>query len=85
MGAAIFAVWSVVADRRAHLSAARICRHQRFHTCSCRLLTCRLVRFMNCLSDPQDMYSVIQQTCKYEALESHLSADNICVHQRFHA
>lgn len=46
-----------------YLSADRICEHHRFQACSGNFFTFRLVRFRNCLSDPEDMYSVINITC----------------------
>lgn len=46
----------------AYLSADKICVHHRFHACNGSFLTFRLVRFRNCFSEPDDMYSVINIT-----------------------
>lgn len=47
-----------------HLSADRICVHHLFHAWRGKRLTFLLVRFKNCFSDPQDIYSVMNITWK---------------------
>lgn len=51
-----------------NLSADRICVHHRFHACSGNFFTLRFVRLRNCFSDPEDMYSVINITCREKYL-----------------
>lgn len=58
-----------------YLRADRICVHHRFHAVREIFFTLRLVRFRNCFSEPEDMYSVMNMTCEHTGVQIRQHAD----------